>query len=127
MTDGVLFSPHRWTNGSLPEVTKAVPGVFGNVLSFLGGPHACIGYRFSLFEYGPFFLISFIPDEYHRTKVILHALISSFEFELAVPKDDVGGKRGIVTRPMLRSQKENGAQLPLLIKVALDGNEDLLA
>jgi cytochrome P450 len=27
-----------------------MPGVWGNVLSFLGGSHACIGYKFSLYE-----------------------------------------------------------------------------
>jgi cytochrome P450 len=37
-------------DGSLPDTIKDVPGVWGNVLSFLGGAHACIGYRFSLYE-----------------------------------------------------------------------------
>jgi cytochrome P450 len=30
-----------------------MPGVFGNILSFIGGAHACIGYRFSLYECVP--------------------------------------------------------------------------
>ena len=27
-----------------------MPGVWGHLLTFLGGPHACIGYRFSITE-----------------------------------------------------------------------------
>jgi cytochrome P450 len=41
--------PERWE--SPPEATNAIPGVWGNMMTFLGGPRACIGYRFSLVEY----------------------------------------------------------------------------
>jgi cytochrome P450 len=41
--------PDRWN--SLSPTIKAIPGVYGNVLSFLGGTHACIGYRFALVEF----------------------------------------------------------------------------
>ena len=41
-------SPDRWNN--LPDAVSAVPGVWGNMLTFIGGPRACIGYRFSLVE-----------------------------------------------------------------------------
>ena len=34
----------------VPEATQSVPGVWGNLMSFLGGPRSCIGYRFSLVE-----------------------------------------------------------------------------
>jgi hypothetical protein len=48
--DWVWCRPERWTDGSVGEKTKSMPGVWGNVLSFLGGSHACIGYKFSLYE-----------------------------------------------------------------------------
>jgi cytochrome P450 len=41
--------PERWFN-DIPG-GNVVPGVWGNVLSFLGGPWSCIGYRFALVEY----------------------------------------------------------------------------
>ena len=40
--------PERWQN--IPEAVSRIPGVWGHLLTFLGGPRACIGYRFSLVE-----------------------------------------------------------------------------
>ena len=40
--------PERWKN--LPDAVSRIPGVWGHLLTFLGGPRACIGYRFSLVE-----------------------------------------------------------------------------
>ena len=40
--------PERWE--SIPEASNAVPGVWGNMLTFSGGSHACIGFRFLLIE-----------------------------------------------------------------------------
>lgn len=46
-----MYRPERWAN--LPEATSSIPGVWSNLLSFLGGPRACIGYRFSIVECVP--------------------------------------------------------------------------
>ena len=43
------FRPERWENP--PASISSIPGVWGHMLTFLGGPRACIGYRFSLVEY----------------------------------------------------------------------------
>jgi hypothetical protein len=59
-TDG--RSPHRWTDQPLPDAAKAIPGVFSHLLSFLGGAHACIGYKFSLYEYAPASLLLLRSD-----------------------------------------------------------------
>jgi cytochrome P450 len=44
----IICSPERWSN--LPEAVHGIPGVWAHQLTFLGGPRACIGYRFSLVE-----------------------------------------------------------------------------
>ncbi|KAG2131029.1 cytochrome P450 [Suillus clintonianus] len=97
-TDAKEFNPDRWA--SPPEVASQVPGVWGHMMTFLGGPRACIGYRFSLVE----------------MKSLLFTLVRAFEFELAVPASDVGKRSTIVQRPFLRSDPDSKNQLPLLIK-----------
>ncbi|KAJ7750274.1 cytochrome P450 [Mycena metata] len=94
--DAMEFVPERWES----DIKNALPGVWGHMLTFLGGPRACIGYRFSLVE----------------MKALLFTLVRAFEFELAVPVEDMGKKSAVVQRPLLKSQPEAGNQMPLLIK-----------
>ena len=47
--DADQFNPDRWDN--LPETVRHMPGVWGNLLTFLAGARSCIGYRFALVEY----------------------------------------------------------------------------
>ena len=49
-------------------------------------------------------------------KALLFVLIRAFEFELAVPPEDIMKKTTVVQRPLLRSAPEQGNQLPLLVK-----------
>ncbi|KAJ7458543.1 cytochrome P450 [Mycena latifolia] len=97
--DAMEFIPERWESATPPS--NAIPGVWGEMLTFLGGPRSCIGFRFSLVE----------------TKALLFSLIRALEVELAVPSADVGRKNSeIVTRPIVRSEPEKGYQLPLLVR-----------
>ncbi|KAJ7785145.1 cytochrome P450 [Mycena maculata] len=97
--DAMEFKPERWE--SEPAVANGIPGIWGHTLTFLGGPRSCIGYRFSLVE----------------TKALLFTLVRTFEFELAVPVEDIGRKpTAIVQRPTVRSEPAAGNQLPLRVR-----------
>ncbi|KAG8774250.1 hypothetical protein FRC15_001465 [Serendipita sp. 397] len=96
--DGKSFNPERWN--AVSKETSAIPGVWGSQLTFLGGPRACIGYRFALVE----------------MKALLFFLVGNFEFKLAVPVEDIGRHPGIVTRPAVLSELEKGIQLPLVVR-----------
>ncbi|KZT05295.1 cytochrome P450 [Laetiporus sulphureus 93-53] len=101
--DAFELKPERWE--SPPDITQTIPGVWGNMMSFLGGPRSCIGCRFSLVE----------------MKALLSTLVRAFEFELAVPASDSTKKIGIVQRPFVTSEMEKGNQLPLLIRSYVRG------
>ncbi|KII85490.1 hypothetical protein PLICRDRAFT_56724 [Plicaturopsis crispa FD-325 SS-3] len=96
--DAAEFKPERWDH--LPETVTTVPGVWGHQLTFLAGPHACIGYRFSVVE----------------IKTLLFTLLRAFEFELAVPAADIEHKLSVVQKPTVRSEPLKGTQMPLIIR-----------
>ncbi|TFK22666.1 cytochrome P450 [Coprinopsis marcescibilis] len=96
--DAHEFRPERWEN--LPKAVAGIPGVWGNMLSFLGGPRGCIGWRFSVVE----------------TKAIIFTLLRAFEVELGVPADEIIKGSSLVQRPVLRSRPKDGVQMPLIIK-----------
>ncbi|KAJ6528626.1 cytochrome P450 [Mycena vulgaris] len=97
--DAQQFLPERWERS--PPISTSIPGLWSHMLTFLGGPRACIGYRFSLVE----------------LKALLFTLVRGLEFELAVPAADIGRvSTALVQLPVIRSDRAAGAQLPLLIK-----------
>ncbi|KAI0751623.1 cytochrome P450 [Daedaleopsis nitida] len=96
--DALDFKPERWEHP--PEAISRVPGVWGQMLSFLGGARGCIGYRFAVTE----------------MKVIIFTLLRAFEFELAVPRDDLRPAGTFLQRPALVSEPEKGTQLPMLVR-----------
>lgn len=98
--DANEFRPERWE--SLPEAVQALPSVYGHLVTFIAGAHACIGYRFSVVE----------------IKALLFTLVRAFEFELALPAEDIVRKTSIVGRPVVASNPAAGPQLPLLIRPA---------
>ncbi|KAI0353766.1 cytochrome P450 [Trametes cingulata] len=96
--DALEFRPERWENP--PEATSDIPGVWGHLLTFGGGPRACIGYRFAVVE----------------MKALIFTLVRAFEFELAVHPAEIRTMPGIVLRPYLSRAPEAGSQMPLIIQ-----------
>ncbi|KAF8202624.1 cytochrome P450 [Mycena galopus ATCC 62051] len=97
-TDAAEFKPDRWD--AVPEGANAIPGVWSHLFSFLGGPHNCIGWRFSLAE----------------MKSLLYTLIRTFEFELAVPQEAITTGWQAVQRPILIDDPAKGPQLPMRVR-----------
>ncbi|KIM40378.1 hypothetical protein M413DRAFT_446565 [Hebeloma cylindrosporum] len=99
--DSHVFDPERWLNPGRIEKMVNV-GVFGNLMSFAGGIRSCIAWRFAVLE-----LHAFIVE-----------LINTFEFALTPEAQMVRRESCFVMSPMLESQVDKGAQLPLRVKLA---------
>ncbi|KAJ7775995.1 cytochrome P450 [Mycena maculata] len=96
--DATEFKPDRWD--AVPDAASAMPGIYANLFTFLGGPHNCIGWRFSLAE----------------MKSLIYTLVRNFEFQLAVAPDEICTSKTAVQRPMLVAEPEKGMQLPMLVR-----------
>jgi len=97
--DAMEFRPERWLE-PLPEAVSSIPGVWGHMMTFFGGSHGCIGYRFALLE----------------MKALLFILVCAFQMDLAVPGEQIISRTAVVQRPHVRGEIEAGGQLPVLIK-----------
>nr|GAT53050.1 predicted protein [Mycena chlorophos] len=111
--DAIEFRPERWDN--IPDAANAIPSIYGNLFTFLAGPHNCVGFRFALAE----------------LKALLFTLIRAFVITPALPAGSIGpGTAGtIAQRPtVLRwPGKEDGKEKPeglplILTPVERSGN-----
>ncbi|KAG9124666.1 hypothetical protein FRC07_010713 [Ceratobasidium sp. 392] len=78
---------------------RRAPVLCSGSSSFVEGPHACIGHRFAVVE----------------MKALLYSLIRSIEFTID-PSIEIVAKTGLVTRPCVKSQLNQGNQMPLICK-----------
>ncbi|KAF7348656.1 Cytochrome P450 [Mycena venus] len=62
--DALEFKPERWQNGKAGAQTERLCGIYGNMMTFLGGGRSCLGFQFALLE----------------IKVIVSVLLRSFIF-----------------------------------------------
>ncbi|KAJ7766107.1 cytochrome P450 [Mycena metata] len=68
--DAHEFNPNRWLQGSSAYKGAEGLGPYANLMSFLGGPHVCLGWRFAVLE----------------MQVFICELVRQFSF--ALPEDD---------------------------------------
>ena len=91
--DALQFNPDRFLSAS--TTSQPMPGL-GNVMSFAFGPHACIGWRFSLLE----------------MKVFLAALVPHLSF---APAAEIRKYNAMITRPYVEGRFQHGPALPLRV------------
>ncbi|KAG8908285.1 hypothetical protein FRB99_007818 [Tulasnella sp. 403] len=103
--DAHEFRPERWLTGDSHPRSAEIPGVFAGIMSFLGGPRACIGYRMALME----------------MKALIFVLLRNISFELSDPDLKIERKLKVVVRPVIK--KEDGSYettMPLRLKAIRD-------
>ncbi|KAJ3572757.1 hypothetical protein NP233_g2868 [Leucocoprinus birnbaumii] len=98
--DSYEWKPERWLEPLPEKVSEAhMPGIYSNLMTFLGGSRACIGFKFSQLE----------------MKVVLSTLLASFKFEDA-------GKKIIWKMPGIASPNVEGTDatrpaLPMILSL----------
>ncbi|KAG8933006.1 hypothetical protein FRC00_013747 [Tulasnella sp. 408] len=99
--DADELKPERWLEGNTHPRSSEIPGVFSSMLTFLGGPRSCIGYRFALLE----------------MKVLIFALLRDISVELPDPAPEIEKKSFIITRPSIKQADGSMKSLmPLRLK-----------
>ncbi|KAI0791323.1 cytochrome P450 [Abortiporus biennis] len=97
--DSFEWKPERFLSPLPQTVTEArVPGVYSNLMSFLGGGRACIGFKFSQLE----------------MKVVLSVLISAFQFEM--PEQEICWNHGGIQYPTVGRESDT-PKLPLRLSL----------
>ncbi|KAI0056946.1 cytochrome P450 [Artomyces pyxidatus] len=99
--DADSWKPERWLAPLPDSVADAhIPGVYGNMMTFLGGSRSCIGFKLSELE----------------IKVALSQLVRSFRF--LPSKEEVVWRLGPVTTPSVKGSTTLTPKLPMLLKRA---------
>ncbi|BEJ09053.1 hypothetical protein CcaverHIS641_0511470 [Cutaneotrichosporon cavernicola] len=96
--DADTFNPDRYDDASIPRTQ--LPSVWGGLLSFIGGPHHCLGFRFALLE----------------IKAVLFVVVRNFEFAPSGEKEFARFSPSIIQRPVVVGQERKGMQLPVMVR-----------
>ncbi|WVQ75739.1 hypothetical protein IAR50_005370 [Cryptococcus sp. DSM 104548] len=96
--DAETFNPSRFLDNQHPEKVK-ISGPYGNLMTFIGGPRNCIGYKFAL----------------QNIKVFLFVLLRSHEFRLLKSNPELVQKTAAVVRTFVKGEEHLGTQIPLMV------------
>ncbi|KAH7883347.1 cytochrome P450 [Phlebopus sp. FC_14] len=99
--DAHEFNPDRWLEGDKGRRAVSV-GVYSNLMTFLGGVRACIGWRFAVVEIQAF----------------LVEMVGKFEFTLTNKAAKIRREACLVMVPTVEGEVHDGIQLPLAISIA---------
>ncbi|KDR84606.1 hypothetical protein GALMADRAFT_237500 [Galerina marginata CBS 339.88] len=100
--DAAEFKPERWMGRQAHESTVQqvkTPGIFSNMMTFLGGGRACPGMKFAFLE----------------IKTVMSVLLPSFRFERT--KDIVDWRLGITLSPYVRGREKEGPRVPMKVSL----------
>jgi len=100
--DASEFKPERWLTPMPPDLKekqKQVPGVYSDLMSFIGGPRSCIGVKFAVVE----------------MKCVIFTLLRSLTISLP-PGQEITARTTIVTRPLVKGREGEGNMLPLFVE-----------
>ncbi|KAJ8692686.1 hypothetical protein PTI98_009979 [Pleurotus ostreatus] len=101
-SDALEWKPERWLS-PLPDALQEahVPGIYSNLMTFLGGGRACIGFKFSQLE----------------MKAVLSALMETFEISTSATEEIAWNMTAIAT-PTIKGPTSMMPQLPLTLALA---------
>ncbi|TFK48185.1 cytochrome P450 [Heliocybe sulcata] len=97
--DADQWKPERWLE-PLPESVRGahLPGVYSNMMTFLGGSRACIGFKFAELE----------------MKVVLANLVNAFRFTLS--EKEAFWRMGLIVTPGVKGSRKPEPQLFLRVE-----------
>ncbi|KAL0070738.1 hypothetical protein AAF712_001959 [Marasmius tenuissimus] len=96
------LKPERWLGKTILESTEngvKMPGIFSNIMTFLGGGRACPGMKFALLE----------------IKLVLSILIPYFEFEAV--SEEIDWRMGVTVVPYVKGKESKGPSAPMKVKL----------
>ncbi|KAH9919320.1 cytochrome P450 monooxygenase [Fomitopsis serialis] len=80
--DALEWRPHRWSRLPSTVSEARIPGVYSNLLTFIAGKRACIGFKFSEMEMSKSPFTALICDADYLAEVTLAVLVTNFTFGL---------------------------------------------
>ncbi|PPR01291.1 hypothetical protein CVT24_006366 [Panaeolus cyanescens] len=102
--DAAEFKPQRWIGHHAHESTIQqikTPGIFSNIMTFLGGGRGCPGMKFALLE----------------IKTVMSVLLPTFRF--ARTDAIVDWRLGLTLSPYVRGKESEGPQVPMKVSLIM--------